>query len=273
MDWLQALLLGILQGIAEFLPISSDGHLELGKALLKVEGADNLLFTLVVHGATVLATLFVFWREIMRLLKGTFKFKMNEETQFVIKLIISMLPVLIVCFFMMDWVESFFNGDIAFVGYMELLTAAFLFAGHFLGKRQLSKPLTYGNSFILGIAQAMAVMPGLSRSGTTIATGMMLGIDKKKLAEFSFLMVIVPIIGANAKEMLDLNSAAPEAGVASLTAGVGALELIVGFIAAFVTGLFACSWMINMVKKGKLIWFAIYCVVVGLAAIIVGSLQ
>jgi len=273
MDWFQALLLGILQGIAEFLPISSDGHLELGKALLKVEGADNLLFTVIVHGATVLSTLIIFWREIMRLIKGTFEFRLNEETHFVLKLIVSMIPVALVGLLLKDWVEGFFNGDIAFVGAMLLLTAAFLFAGHFLGKKKEGKPVSYVTAFIIGIAQAIAVMPGLSRSGTTIATGLMLGVDKKKLAEFSFLMVIVPIIGANALELWDMRSASQEAGVAGVAAGVGAIELIIGFIAAFVTGLFACSWMINMVKKGKLIWFAIYCVVVGLAAIAIGLIK
>jgi undecaprenyl-diphosphatase len=273
MSWLQALVLGILQGIAEFLPISSDGHLELGKALLKVEGADNFLFTIVVHGATVLATLIIFWREIIRLLKGTFEFKMNEETQYVIKLIISMIPVGLVGFFLKDWVEGFFNGDLAFVGVMLLLTAAFLFAGHFLGQRKEGKPVSYFTAFIIGIAQAIAVMPGLSRSGTTIATGLMLGVDKKKLAEFSFLMVIVPIIGANAMELLDMKSAASAGGPLSITEGVGAVQLVVGFIAAFITGLFACTWMINLVKKGKLIWFAVYCVVIGLAAIGIGLLK
>jgi len=268
MDWLQALLLGILQGIAEFLPISSDGHLELGKALLKVEGADNLLFTVVVHGATVLSTLIVFWKPIVKLIQGLFKFKMNEETQYVLKLIVSMIPVGIVGFFMKDWVESFFNGDMAFVGAMLLLTAAFLYLGHFLGKRKGGKPVSYVTAFIIGIAQAIAVMPGLSRSGTTIATGLMLGIDKKKLAEFSFIMVIVPIIGANAKELWDMRDAA--ASGATAAAGVGVAELIIGFIAAFVTGLLACSWMINLVKKGKLIWFAVYCTVVGILAIILG---
>ncbi len=272
MSWLQALLLGILQGIAEFLPISSDGHLELGKALLKVEAADNLLFTIVVHGATVLATIIVFWREIMRLLKGSFKFRMNEETVFVLKLIVSMIPVALVGFFMKDWVESFFNGDIAFVGAMELLTAAFLFAGYFMQKKE-GKPVSYFSAFIIGIAQAIAVMPGLSRSGTTIATGLMLGVDKKKLAEFSFLMVIVPIMGANAMEMMDMKSATAEAGAASITAGVGAVQLVIGFLAAFFTGLIACTWMINLVKKGKLIWFAVYCVVIGLAAIGIGLLK
>lgn len=270
MDWLQALLLGILQGIAEFVPISSDGHLELGKALLKVEGADNLLFTIVVHGATVLSTLIIFWREIMRLLKGAVQFRLNEETIYVLKLIVSMIPVAFLGFFGKDWVESFFNGDIAFVGAMLLLTAAFLYAGHFMGQRKSEKPVTFFNAFIIGIAQAIAVMPGLSRSGTTIATGLMMGVDKKKLAEFSFLMVIVPIIGANAMELLDMHKAA--AGTAALTQGVGAVQLIAGFIAAFVTGLFACSWMINLVRKGKLIWFAVYCTVVGLVTIAIGIL-
>jgi undecaprenyl-diphosphatase len=268
-DWLQALLLGILQGIAEFLPISSDGHLELGKSLLKVEGADNLLFTVVVHGATVLSTLIIFWSEIRRLLTGTLKFRWNDETQYVVKIIVSMIPVAIVGVFMKDWVESFFNGDIAFVGAMLLLTAAFLLVGHFMGRRKEGKPVSYVTAFIIGIAQAIAVMPGLSRSGTTIATGLMLGVDKKKLAEFSFLMVIVPIIGANALELLDMRSAANSDG-ASITAGVGALQLVIGFIAAFITGLFACKWMINMVKKGNLLWFAVYCIIIGLVAIGVG---
>lgn len=262
MDWLQAVLLGIIQGLAEFLPISSDGHLELGKALLNVQGADNLLFTIVVHGATVLATLIIFWKEIVRLLKGTLKFKMNEETDYVLKLIVSMIPVGLVGLLMKDWVESFFNGNMATVGIMLLLTAAFLYLGHFLGRRKEGKPVSYLSAFIIGIAQAIAVMPGLSRSGTTIATGMMLGVDKKKLAEFSFLMVIVPILGANALELMDLlKDSQISAGAAQ--AGVGTAELIIGFITAFITGLFACRWMINLVKKGKLIWFAIYCTVVG----------
>jgi undecaprenyl-diphosphatase len=273
MDWLQALLLGILQGIAEFLPISSDGHLELGKALLKVEGADNLLFTVVVHGATVLSTLIIFRKEILRLLKGGFEFRMNEETHFILKLMVSMIPVAIVGFFMKDWVESFFNGDMAFVGAMLLLTAAFLFAGHFLGQKKEGKPVSYVTAFIIGVAQAIAVMPGLSRSGTTIATGLMLGVDKKKLAEFSFLMVIVPIIGANALELWDMRSAAVDSGTATVAGGVGTVELIIGFLSAFFTGLLACSWMINMVKKGKLIWFAVYCVVVGAIAIGIGLLK
>jgi undecaprenyl-diphosphatase len=271
MDWLQALLLGILQGVAEFLPISSDGHLELGKALLKVEGADNLLFTVVVHGATVLSTLVIFWREIMRLLRGTLKFSMNEETDYVLKLIVSMIPVGIVGLFLKDWVESFFNGNLAIVGMWLLVTAAFLYLGHYLGKRTEGKPVSYVAAFIIGVAQAAAVMPGLSRSGTTIATGLMLGIDKKKLAEFSFLMVIVPIIGANLMELKDMKEAA-DAGTAAV-GGVGAVELIIGFVAAFLTGLAACSWMINMVKKGKLIWFAVYCTVVGAAAILIGTVR
>jgi len=183
-----------------------------------------------------------------------------------------MIPVALVGFFMKDWVESFFNGDIAFVGAMELLTAAFLFVGYFMQRKE-GKPISYFSAFIIGIAQAIAVMPGLSRSGTTIATGLMLGVDKKKLAEFSFLMVIVPIIGANAMELMDMNSATAEAGAASITAGVGALQLAIGFLAAFFTGLAACTWMINLVKKGKLIWFAVYCVVIGLVAIGIGLIK
>lgn len=266
MDWLQALLLGILQGIAEFLPISSDGHLELGKALLKVEGADNLLFTIVVHGATVLSTLVVFRHEIIRLLTGLFKFRMNEETDLTLKLIVSMIPVAIVGFFFKDWVESFFNGNIAIVGGFLLVSAAFLYLGYFLGKHREGKPVSYVAAFIIGVAQAVAVMPGLSRSGATISTGLMLGVDRKRLAEFSFLMVIVPIIGANAKELLDVKGT-------SVGAGIGTTELVIGFLAAFFTGLAACSWMISLVKKGKLLWFAIYCTLVGLAAILIGLVK
>lgn len=262
MDWLQALLLGLVQGLTEFLPVSSSGHLELGKVLLNIENADDVTFTVVVHGATVLSTLVVFWREILKLLKGSLKFRMNEETHYVFKLILSMIPVLIVGMFLKDWVEGFFTGNLVFVGCMLLVTAALLALAHFI-KPRVSKPVTYGSAIIIGIAQAIATLPGLSRSGSTIATGLLLGTDRKEVARFSFLMVLVPVIGANLLEVLDMQSGA-------VTGGVGAANLVIGFLAAFLSGLLACSWMINLVKKGKLIWFAAYCVIIGVTSIVFG---
>lgn len=262
MDWLQALLLGLLQGLTEFLPVSSSGHLELGKVLLNIENADDVTFTIAVHGATVLSTLVVFWREILNLLKGSLKFKLNEETHYVLKLILSMVPVLLVGIFLKDWVEGFFTGNLVFVGCMLLVTATLLGLAHFI-KPRASKPVTYRSAFVIGIAQAIATLPGLSRSGSTIATGLLLGTDKKEVARFSFLMVLVPVIGANLMELLDMQPGA-------MAGGVGAVNLAIGFLAAFVSGLLACSWMINLVKKGKLIWFAIYCVIIGITSIVFG---
>jgi undecaprenyl-diphosphatase len=183
MDWFQALLLGLVQGLTEFLPVSSSGHLELGKALLGIEGESNITFTVVVHGATVLSTLVVFRKEIWQLLKGTFEFRLNDETQYVLKLIISMIPVLLVGIFLESWVESFFTGDILFVGFMLLITAFLLALTHFVKIRKAGKPITYGSALIIGVVQAIATLPGISRSGSTIATGMLLGIDKKGVAQ------------------------------------------------------------------------------------------
>jgi undecaprenyl-diphosphatase len=262
MDWLQALLLGLVQGLTEFLPVSSSGHLELGKALLGIEGESNITFTVVVHGATVLSTLVVFWSEIWRLLKGTLKFRMNEETGYVLKIIVSMIPVLLVGIFLEKWVESFFTGNILFVGFMLLITATLLALTHFVKPRETNRPITYTSALIIGISQAIATLPGISRSGSTIATGMLLGIDKKLVAPFSFLMVLVPIIGANAMKFMEIHDAGPtSADTASF------LPLAIGFVAAFVSGLAACTWMVNLVKRGKLIWFAVYCLVIGLVAI------
>jgi len=262
MDWLQALLLGLVQGLTEFLPVSSSGHLELGKVLLNIENADDVTFTVVVHGATVLSTLVVFWREILNLLKGSLKFRMNEETHYVLKLILSMIPVLLVGMFLKDWVEGFFTGNLVFVGCMLLVTAALLGLAHFI-KPKISKPVTYKSAFIIGLAQAVATLPGLSRSGSTISTGLMLGTDKKEVARFSFLMVLVPVIGANLVELMDIQAGA-------IASGPGVANLVIGFLAAFLSGLLACSWMINLVKKGKLIWFAVYCVIIGVTSIVFG---
>lgn len=256
MNWYEALIFGLVQGLTEFLPVSSDGHLEIVKYLFGgIE--ESFLFSVAVHGATVLSILVVFWKDIMKLLTGVFKFKMNEETVYVLKLIVSMIPVAIVGFTVMDKVESLFIADMDITGSFLLVTAIFLLVGHFVRKRD--KPITLGGAFLMGIAQALAVLPGLSRSGSTISTGLMLGNSKNELARFSFLMVIVPIIGAN---LMQVVTTEPQA------AGGVAFPLIVAFVAAFVSGYAACRWMINIVRKGKLGWFALYCILVGLTLII-----
>lgn len=268
MDWLQALLLGLLQGLTEFLPVSSSGHLEIGKVLLGLDAESDLTFAVVVHGATVLSTLVVFWRELWRLIKGTLQFRLNEETQYVLKIVVSMIPVLLVGIFLQDWVEGFFSGNLVFVGSMLLITALLLGLAHFIKPGVQDKPVTYKSAFLIGIAQAIATLPGISRSGATISTGMLLGTDRRQVAQFSFLMVLVPIIGANLLKIYqywddpDLTASA-----------VDALPLIIGFIGAFISGLAACTWMVNLVKRGKLIWFALYCVVIGLVAIVAGVIQ
>jgi undecaprenyl-diphosphatase len=253
----EALILGIIQGLTEFLPISSDGHLEIANYLLGTHNGNNLSFTIVVHGATVLSILVVFASEIQRLIKGLFRFEWNEETQYTAKLVVSMVPVLIVGLFFKDWVESFFTSNMLVVGSFLLVTALFLLFGHIF--KNGSREISYLDAFVMGIAQATAVMPGLSRSATTISTGLMLGNKKEDLARFSFLMVIVPILGANALDILKGNF---------LQASVGITPLVVGFITAFLVGLLACKWMINVVKKGKLIYFSLYCLIVGLIAIL-----
>ncbi len=263
MDWLQALILGIVQGLTEFLPVSSSGHLELGKALLNIEAPEDITFTVVVHGATVLSTLVVFFKEVWDILKGSFRFKWNEETQYLVKIIVSMIPVLVVGVFLEDYIEGFFGGRIQFVGIMLMCTALLLSLAHWLQKRNQEKEIGYKSAFIMGIAQAFATLPGISRSGATIATGLLLGKKKSAVAQFSFLMVLVPIIGANLLKMMEL-----DAGTSTTT--VGTIPLLIGFLSAFISGWIACSWMVNLVKKGKLIWFALYCLVVGILAVISG---
>lgn len=258
MTWLESLILGLIQGLTEFLPVSSSGHLELGKAILGVEAQGSLSFSIVVHGATVLSTILVFWKDIRDLFIGLFKFKWNFETKFIVLIIISMIPVLVVGTFFKDDVESFFDGNTKFVGFMLLITATFLTISHFIKKRE--KELNFGNAFIIGLAQAFAVLPGISRSGATIAIGLISGVDKTKIARFSFLMVLVPILGAN---FLDITS-----GDMVNENSVGISSLIIGFTAAFVSGWAACRWMIKIVSKGKLIYFAIYCLIIGLLGII-----
>lgn len=261
MSWIEALILGLIQGLTEFLPVSSSGHLELGKAILGVEAEKSLTFSIVVHGATVLSTILVFRKDIQMLIAGLFKFKWNEETQYISKIALSMVPVLIVGVFFKDTVESFFDGNIVFVGCMLLFTAALLSFSHYVKKRE--KDISFGRALIIGIAQAMAVLPGISRSGSTIATGLLIGVKKELVAKFSFLMVLLPILGANIMDLMDSASSTE-------TTTIGAAPLMVGFVAAFISGWVACKWMINIVKRGKLIHFAIYCVLVGISAIVVG---
>lgn len=256
MNWYEALIFGLVQGLTEFLPVSSDGHLEIVKYLFGgIE--ESFLFSVVVHGATVLSILVVFWKEIVKLLKGVFRFTMNDEMVYALKIIVSMIPVAIVGFTMRDKVEALFVADMDITGSFLLVTALFLLVGHFVPKRD--KPVTYGGAFLMGIAQALAVLPGVSRSGSTISTGLMLGNSKNELARFSFLMVIVPIMGANFMQVI---STEPQAVNGVL------FPLIIAFVAAFVSGYAACRWMINIVRKGKLGWFALYCILVGLTLII-----
>ncbi len=260
MNWIEALILGIVQGLTEFLPVSSSGHLEIGKHLLGADVTQSLEFTVVVHGATVLSTVVIFWKDIINLFKSFFTFKKNEETSFVWKIIISMIPVGIVGVLFKDEVEQFFDGNMHFVGAMLIFTSALL-AVTMLAKSK-GKHISYLDSFIIGIAQAVAVLPGISRSGATIATGLLLGNKKEEVAKFSFLMVIIPILGANLKELFS--------GEFGGSQDISALVLVVGFFAAFISGLFACRWMINIVKRGNLYYFALYCLVIGGIALIFG---
>jgi undecaprenyl-diphosphatase len=260
MNWIEALILGVIQGLTEFLPVSSSGHLEIGKHLLGADVSQSLEFTVVVHGATVLSTVVVFWKDIVGLFRSFFTFKKNEETSFVWKIVVSMIPVGIVGVLFKDEVEQFFNGNMHFVGAMLIVTSALL-ALTMLAKNR-GKQISYLDSFIIGIAQAVAVLPGISRSGATIATGLLLGNKKEEVAKFSFLMVIIPILGANLKELFS--------GEFGNNQDISAIVLLVGFFAAFISGLFACRWMISIVKRGNLYYFALYCLVIGSIALIFG---
>jgi undecaprenyl-diphosphatase len=259
MNWFEAIALGLIQGLTEFLPISSSGHLEIAKSIFGIDPEANFYFTIAVHGATVLSTIVVFWKEIIELIKGTLKFKMNDETSYVLKLIVSMIPVGIAGLFLKDPIESLFNGNIVFVGFMLLITSTLLALAHFIKKRE--REISYLDALLIGIAQAIAVIPGISRSGATISTGLMIGNSKDKIARFSFLMVLVPIIGANLLEIMS-----GEINLNSTSFGI----ILIGFLAAFVSGYLACRWMIGLVKKSKLIWFSIYCLIIGLLSIVLG---
>lgn len=259
MNWFQALVLGLVQGLTEFLPVSSSGHLELGKHLFNINPEANFYFSIAVHGGTVLSTLVVFRKEISELFAGLFKFRMNDETIYILKLFVSMIPVAIAGFFLNKIVLIFFTGNMISLGIQFMITAILLIMTLFI--RPKERPITYLDSFIIGIVQAFAVLPAISRSGATIATGMMLGNNRAEIAKFSFLMVLVPIVGANIIEM--------GSGQFS-TEGTSAFIVILGFLAAFISGYFACKWMINLVKKGNLIWFALYCILIGIFSILIG---
>ncbi len=270
MDEIQAIILGLVQGLTEFLPVSSSGHLAIVKELFGIE-TENLSFEVAVHAATVLSTIVAFRKEIWKLLCGLFKFKYNSETQYICKILVSMIPVLIVGVFLKDYVTDFFGSGLILVGSMLLLTAVLLFIGEWLSNRQVRKnaasgvevgrEVGYKEAAIIGLAQSVAVLPGLSRSGTTISTGLMCGVKKSAITQFSFLMVLIPILGEAFLEVVGGDFSFAQSGISGLS-------LTLGFLTAFVSGYIACRWMIRIVRKAKLIYFSIYCAVIGILTIV-----
>lgn len=258
MEIIDAIVLGIIQGLTEFLPVSSSGHLEIGKAILGDNSIpeESMMVTVVLHFATALSTIVVFRKDIAEILKGLFQFKYNGETEFSLKIILSMIPAALVGVFFEEELETLFGGNILFVGFMLLVTALLLWLAD--KARDTGKPVSFSNAVVIGISQAIAILPGISRSGATISTSVLLGNDKGKAARFSFLMVVPLILGKIAKDILDGNLAGST---------VDFVPLAFGFVAAFLAGLVACTWMIALVKKSKLRYFAIYCFIVGLIAI------
>ena len=266
MNWWQAIVLGLVQGLTEFLPVSSSGHLMIARELLGVDASNFLDFTVTVHLATVISTIIVFWSAIVQIIKGVFKFKYNDETDYFLKLCVSMIPVAIVGFFFKDKVEALFGETLTTVGICLLVTAAMLLFATLYSPRKAGSHrngISWWQALAVGVGQAVAVAPGLSRSGTTIATGLVCGVKKDSMAQFSFLMVLVPILGEQFLSIVDVMQ-----GEASMT--LGALPLILGFLAAFASGLFACKVMIAIVRKAKFSWFAIYCAVVGILVLVLG---
>ncbi|MBU2928059.1 undecaprenyl-diphosphatase UppP [Winogradskyella psychrotolerans] len=259
MEIIDAIILGIIQGLTEFLPVSSSGHLEIGKAILGDNSVpkESLLFTVVLHFATALSTMVIFRKDIFNIIKGILKLEWNEDLQFISKIALSMIPAVIVGVFFEEELEQLFNGNILLVGCMLIVTAVLLFLAD--KAKDTQKKVSFSNAFVIGISQAIAMLPGISRSGATISTSVLLGNDKTKAARFSFLMVVPLIFGKIAKDLLGGELTYDSSNITALS---------VGFIAAFVAGLFACTWMIALVKKSKLSYFAIYCVVVGVIAII-----
>lgn len=271
MNWFESLILGLLQGLTEYLPISSSGHLAIASSLFGIDGEQNLAFTVIVHVATVLSTVVILWKEIAWIFRDLFTRQswksysgLNEGTRYAINIIISMIPVGIVGLFFKDSIEEIFGSGTTVVGCCLLVTAALLTFSYYAKPRQ-KEQITGWHAFVIGIAQALAVLPGLSRSGSTIATGLLLGDKKEKLAQFSFLMVIPPILG---EALLDMKDLVESAGAGAAGSYTGIEVLIIGFLAAFLAGCAACKWMISIVRKGKLIWFGVYCAVVGLITLL-----
>lgn len=265
MSWWEALVLGLTQGLTEFLPVSSSGHLEIGQALLGTTGEENLIFAIVVHTATVLSTLVILWKEVSQLFRGSFTtLKWNEDKNYVAMILVSMLPVFVVGIFFKEQVESFFGSGLLLVGICLCITAILLYFSEWISKRRagLGHEVGYKDAIIIGLSQAVAVLPGLSRSGTTIATGLFCGVRKESVTKFSFLMVLIPILGEAFLELIDMLTGEVA------TSSIGALPLLVGFLAAFMSGCFACRFMINIVRRQKLIYFAIYCLFAGVFAIV-----
>ncbi len=258
MNWLEALILGLIQGLTEFLPVSSSGHLEIGKAIFGDNSLpqESLTFTIILHFATALSTIVVFRKEVLEIIKGLFQFKINEEFLFSLKIVISMLPAVFIGFFFEEQLESLFSGRIMMVGFFLLVTAALLLLAD--RAKKTDKKVTFMSALIIGVSQAIAMLPGISRSGATISTSVLLGVDRERAARFSFLMVVPLILGKVAKDILggEIQFESSQIG-----------NLGIGFAAAFVAGLLACSWMIAIVKRSKLSYFAIYCLLVGLIAI------
>ena len=272
MEWWQAIILGLVQGLTEFLPVSSSGHLLIFKEIVGADAEGFLDFTVTVHFATVLATVVVFWSAIWQLLKGFFQFKYNDETDYICKILVSCIPVGLVGVLFKDQVDALFSGELWQVGVGLCITACLLIFSDNAGRRfkvpvakDTRNGLSYWQAFVVGLAQAFAVVPGVSRSGSTIATGLLTGVKRENMAQFSFLMVLIPIIGEQSLDLLKVAT-----GDATFGAGVGSLSLMLGFVAAFLSGLFACKVMIAIVKKARLTWFALYCLLVALLIFILG---
>jgi len=263
MNWWQSIVLGLIQGLTEFLPVSSSGHLAIGQAIFGIESEENLMFDIVVHAATVLATIVVFRKQIWSLLCGLFKFKYNDETDYILKIVVSMIPVFVVGMFFKDYVEALFD-NLLVVGIALLVTAGLLYFSDRVSAKPIVKNTEYRNgisywqAFVVGLGQALAVIPGLSRSGTTISTGLICGVKREVVAQFSFLMVLVPILGEAFLSIVGGDLA---------ESSLDLLPMVLGFLSAFISGLFACKVMIALVKKAKLKWFALYCAIVGLLVI------
>ncbi len=263
MEWFEALILGLLQGLTEFLPVSSSGHLAIGRDLLGIEASGDLVFEVTVHAATVLSTIVVFRKEILKLLRGFFRFRMNDETDYILKILFSMIPVFVVGMFFKDQVEALFTSMVV-VGVALIVTALLLFFSDIASRRAQEENdarngIHFWQAFAVGIGQALAVIPGLSRSGTTISTGLLCGVKREVMAQFSFLMVLIPILGETFLDVVGGEMAA---------SSIGTLSLAVGFLAAFFSGLFACRVMIALVRRARLSWFAIYCAIVGTLVLI-----